>query len=291
MRKTKGFTLIELLVVIAIIALLVSILLPSLNRARELAKRAICGSNLHSIGQAFALYQGENNDQWPWLNVDGYEEVSGTLYNREPEDDPGERAITSLLFMLIRAGQGAKMFNCPSHSGAVQEMVVKHEESGNQVFNWDFCNEGAHAWEKCSYSYQAPIYEGTRVISGVSSRSRGSLIILADKTPKYEEDPDDPDHDPPPAVNWENVTPGTDAARDGMSENHSNGEVIEVLYADSHVKQFEDRANVGLEEDNIYTAGGDDGPDQHGSYTWSEHVDRDDSFLVGPTTDDNTKGG
>ena len=54
MRRTKGFTLIELLVVIAIIALLVSILLPSLNRARELAKRAICGANLNSIGKGIA---------------------------------------------------------------------------------------------------------------------------------------------------------------------------------------------------------------------------------------------
>ena len=80
MRKRKGFTLIELLVVIAIIALLVSILLPSLNRARELAKRAICASNLHSIGQAFALYQGENNDQWPWLRVNDYYTPPGTLW-------------------------------------------------------------------------------------------------------------------------------------------------------------------------------------------------------------------
>jgi hypothetical protein len=128
------------------------------------------------------------------------------------------------------------------------------------------------------------------VISGVSSRSRGSLIVLADKTPKYEENPRDSEHNPPPVINWENVPPGSDDAKKGMSENHSNGEVIEVLYADSHVKQFEGKANVGLEEDNIYTAGAD-GPDQEGSYTWTDHVDRDDSFLVGPTTDENTIGG
>ena len=51
----KGFTLIELLVVIAIIALLVSILLPSLTKAKELARRAVCGVNLHSIGLAMAM--------------------------------------------------------------------------------------------------------------------------------------------------------------------------------------------------------------------------------------------
>ena len=46
----KGFTLIELLVVIAIIALLVSILLPSLKKAQELAKRTVCMTQLKAIG-------------------------------------------------------------------------------------------------------------------------------------------------------------------------------------------------------------------------------------------------
>ena len=54
MRK-KGFTLIELLVVISIIAMLLAILMPVLNKAREQANNAICRSNLHSWGISFGL--------------------------------------------------------------------------------------------------------------------------------------------------------------------------------------------------------------------------------------------
>ncbi|MCG3138767.1 MAG: hypothetical protein HJJLKODD_02636 [Phycisphaerae bacterium] len=64
MKRLKGFTLIELLVVIAIIALLIAILLPSLARAREIAKRTTCGTHLQKIGHAAEMYSNDNKGEW-----------------------------------------------------------------------------------------------------------------------------------------------------------------------------------------------------------------------------------
>jgi prepilin-type N-terminal cleavage/methylation domain-containing protein len=64
--SSRGFTLIELLVVVAIIALLISILLPSLSRAREQAKKVKCMSNLKQIGGAMLNYFTEVNDWFPF---------------------------------------------------------------------------------------------------------------------------------------------------------------------------------------------------------------------------------
>ena len=58
MRRLKGFTLIELLVVIAIISLLVSILLPALNRVKEQAKNLVCATNLKGLIVAWTTYAG-----------------------------------------------------------------------------------------------------------------------------------------------------------------------------------------------------------------------------------------
>lgn len=65
MRKTVGFTLIELLVVIAIIAILASMLLPTLNSARERSKVALCMSNQRQSGQALIQYANDYNDFIP----------------------------------------------------------------------------------------------------------------------------------------------------------------------------------------------------------------------------------
>ena len=64
-KRSSGFTLIELLVVIAIISLLVSILLPSLNRAKDLAKAAICLGNVRNTVQISLMYASEHNQRFP----------------------------------------------------------------------------------------------------------------------------------------------------------------------------------------------------------------------------------
>lgn len=65
MKKPRGFTLIELLVVIAIIGLLLSVLLPSLSKVKEAARRSVCLSHLRQIGMSAVLYAQDNNDFVP----------------------------------------------------------------------------------------------------------------------------------------------------------------------------------------------------------------------------------
>lgn len=101
--RRNGFTLIELLVVVAIIVLLISILLPSLGRARDLAKQASCASNLRQIGIAFQTYMQDHDGrhyppQW---------HPSADAYG--PQFDP----VQVLLFEYV--GRNEKVYLCPKN--------------------------------------------------------------------------------------------------------------------------------------------------------------------------------
>ena len=110
-RERAAFTLVELLVVIGIIAILIAILLPTLNRARESAKRTQCLSNLRQLHTALVLYAQTNKDAVPlgyWRNEKQY---NYALWQK------GDKAPI-MLGLLYRTNllKQPRAFYCPSQN-------------------------------------------------------------------------------------------------------------------------------------------------------------------------------
>ena len=82
MYRKKGFTLIELLVVISVIALLLSILMPSLSRVKEQARLIVCRTNLHQWAIAVQTYSADNDNKL--LSSFGYQDTSGSISSIYP---------------------------------------------------------------------------------------------------------------------------------------------------------------------------------------------------------------
>ena len=113
--KTKAFTLIELLVVIAIVAVLMAILLPCLNIARDQAKRMHCISNVKNLTLAWMLYKDDNDDRL----VGGLPQRGGVdawmLGPQGNDPDPIERAKEGLRRgKLYPYCKNVDLYECPS---------------------------------------------------------------------------------------------------------------------------------------------------------------------------------
>ncbi len=119
--KRNGFTLIELLVVVAIIAVLIAIILPSLNKAKQLARRLVCMSNLRQISYGCRLYLDSNDGRfYKGINANyTYGGWDGNRYKDLPLQDRPHRPFNPYL-SLSEAGVGeneAKVFKCPGDNG------------------------------------------------------------------------------------------------------------------------------------------------------------------------------
>ncbi|MFQ5412241.1 MAG: prepilin-type N-terminal cleavage/methylation domain-containing protein [Phycisphaerae bacterium] len=254
MKRSKAFTLIELLVVIAIIALLISILLPSLSRARELSKRTVCaGSGLRGIGQAMYIYAQDDPQVFPSVaqvrqaSDRNYRVFGGTQIGQDDpqhQDRIAEPSTTGVpsptvdMWMVVRANNTTpKQFICPSTTDT-------QDPATDTTAYFDFLGSN-----HLSYAYQFQ-HDPNRRIIGTSSEP--TFPFMADANPYIKG-----------GVATQPLQDRQSQFR-GNSKNHTNREGQNILFQDGHVL-FEKGPDVGLSgnsvaslavsrrRDNVYT--------------------------------------
>ena len=171
MERKQGFTLVELLVVIAIIALLMAVLLPALNRAREQARRVVCANNIKQIGIAITSYTSDS-DKMPYYG-ETYQNPppsngrdTGTIHpfvvyrDDQRFDDPTTGPLIPMRLACLYARSyvtDGKIFYCPSNKDPTY--IYKSYTVGtgiNTDGRWGTLPQAfntTNSWVRMGYSY------------------------------------------------------------------------------------------------------------------------------------------
>jgi prepilin-type processing-associated H-X9-DG protein len=134
-RNRPAFSLVEMLIVIGILIVLMALLLPAMNRAREQSRRVVCAGNLHNMGAAIMKYATENNGKLPQHFGNSYWLFDIPLKTRDA---------------MVTAGAVRKSFYCPSNADIQDSDGLWNYPTGNPTtamhsatgYQWLFARPG-----------------------------------------------------------------------------------------------------------------------------------------------------
>lgn len=223
-RKTTRFTLVELLVVIAVIAILCSLLLPALGRARDTAMQAKCLSSMKQMGVAMANYAGDSNDinapfQYPgssstWSSNELFVKYIGVKTYRWNPSDWDKNFVCS---------KATRLYEQTSPS------IVAKYRGADYAYGMTFWSTtplpggGTEGWQKQKATYMTKVKSPSmrflfdeRTLYGEASPSSGSTNL----------------RDPATENGW--WARGNDATSPSIAYRHGGNRTVNTIYLDGH---------------------------------------------------------